>query len=98
MLPLLRQHWEKGWLVSIAVKNKQETFVQMMEWLKNSNWIWSPDWDAKDKQHPRIMLFRKKIDMEETPLAGTIRISADTRYKLYVNGHLAEFGPSRGDR
>ncbi|MCD8012116.1 MAG: hypothetical protein LUG99_02870 [Lachnospiraceae bacterium] len=70
----------------------------MKEWLKDSNWIWSPDWDAEDKQCPRIVLFRKKFDMEEEPLNGSIRISADTRYKLYVNGSLAEFGPSRGDQ
>lgn len=43
------------------------------------------------------MLFRKKIVTEEEPYDGRIRISADTRYKLYVNARLVEVGPSRGD-
>lgn len=69
----------------------------MTEYLKDSNWIWSPDWNAEDKDCPRIMLFRKVIELREEPCGGTMKISADTRYKLYVNGRLVEVGPSRGD-
>lgn len=69
----------------------------MMEYEKNSNWIWSPDWNAEDKNHPRIVLFRKEIELAGEPYDGKIRISADTRYKLYVNDRLVEVGPSRGD-
>lgn len=69
----------------------------MKEYMKNSNWIWNPRWSAEDKDTPRIMLFRKKVELAEEPWAGRIRISADTKYKLYINGRLAEVGPSRGD-
>ena len=69
----------------------------MTEYLKDSNWIWSPVWNAEDKDCPRIMLFRKVIELREEPRGGTMKISADTRYKLYVNGRLVEVGPSRGD-
>lgn len=69
----------------------------MEEYKKDSNWIWSPFWDAQDKECPRIMLFRKSVELKENPCWGKIKISADTRYKLYVNGSLAETGPSRGD-
>lgn len=69
----------------------------MPEYMKASNWIWSPDWSAEDKDCPRIMLFRKKIELKEAPFEGRLHISADTRYKLYVNARLAEVGPSRGD-
>lgn len=68
-----------------------------MEYLKNSNWIWSPDWSAEDKDCPGIMLFRKAVSLAEEPFEAQIKISADTRYKLYVNARLAETGPSRGD-
>ena len=64
---------------------------------ENSNWIWSPSWNMEDKEYPRIMLFRKVVEVEGKPYKGTIQISADTRYKLYINGKLVEVGPSRGD-
>lgn len=71
--------------------------MNVPEYMKDSNWIWNPDWSAQDKDCPRIMLFRKKVELEEKPYAGRIIISADTRYKLYVNAQLVEVGPSRGD-
>jgi hypothetical protein len=75
----------------------KEDSSDMEEYKKDSNWIWSPFWDAQDKECPRIMLFRKSVELKENPCWGKIKISADTRYKLYVNGSLAETGPSRGD-
>lgn len=42
----------------------------MPEYMKDSNWIWNPDWSAEDKDCPRIMLFRKKIMLEEEPCGG----------------------------
>ncbi len=71
--------------------------MKMPEYMKASNWIWSPEWSAQDKDCPRVMLFRKKFCLEEEPYEGRIQISADTRYKLYANGKLVEVGPSRGD-
>ncbi len=44
-----------------------------------------------------MVLFRREIFLEDAPCAGVICISADTRYKLYVNDRLVEVGPSRGD-
>lgn len=71
--------------------------MNIPEYMKNSNWIWNPDWSAEDKNCPRVMHFRKLVKLEEEPYEGRINISADTRYKLYVNDRLAEVGPSRGD-
>lgn len=72
--------------------------MKIPEYLKNSNWIWSPKWSPEDKDFPRVMLFRKKFTMEYEPYMGRLQISADTRYKLYVNNSLVEVGPSRGDQ
>lgn len=69
-----------------------------MEFLKNSNWIWSLNWDSNDKEQARIVLFRKKINIAEKPVSGLVSISADSRYKLYVNDRLAQTGPSKGDK
>lgn len=71
--------------------------MNMPEYMKASHWIWSPDWNAEDKDCPRVMLFRKKIELKEEAFEGHLNISADTRYKLYVNERLVEVGPSRGD-
>ena len=65
---------------------------------KKSNWIWLPTWIAEDKENPALVLFRKEVEITGTPIAGKITISADSRYKLYVNGELVEVGPSKGDR
>lgn len=43
------------------------------------------------------MCFRKVFVLEKVPDKLEIRISADSRYKLYVNGTLAEIGPCKGD-
>ena len=56
---------------------------------KKSNWIWLPTWTAEDKENPALVLFRKEVEITGTPIAGKITISADSRYKLYVNGELA---------
>ena len=62
-----------------------------------TNWIWTPDWTAEDARQPRLVLFRRTIIYREGADAR-VQVSADTRYKLYVNGRLAEVGPDKGDR
>lgn len=69
-----------------------------MKFLENSNWIWSPSWNEEDGKIPGIMLFRKEVELTEEPESVVIEISADTRYKLYINEKLTEFGPSKGDK
>lgn len=63
-----------------------------------TNWIWSSEWVHADKKSTRLVYFRKEIFTESDADEACVRISADTRYKLYVNGKLAEAGPSKGDR
>ena len=64
----------------------------------NTHWIWLPDWTEPVDGKPSLVRFRKTITLEEKPDSLCIRISADTRYKLYVNGQFAEFGPAKGDQ
>lgn len=64
---------------------------------KKTNWIWLQNWTAQDKEEAALVLFRKEIDIQGTPEEAGIRVSADSRYKLYVNGQLAEAGPCKGD-
>ena len=51
-----------------------------------TSWIWTPDWTAEDRLETRIVYFRKAIELDSVPESLPVRISADSRYKLYVNG------------
>lgn len=44
-----------------------------------------------------VYYFRKDISLESVPESFRIHVSADQRYKLYVNGHLVSLGPARND-
>lgn len=62
-----------------------------------TNWIWTPDWTAEDDADVRIVCFRKEFTVEPgaLPEQKTIRISADSRYKLYLNGQFVQEGPQK---
>jgi len=42
--------------------------------------------------------FRKSFDIASIPSTFIVHVSADNRYKLFINGELIGLGPSRGDR
>ena len=44
-----------------------------------------------------VFLFRNQFNLSSVPQALNIGVSADNRYKLYVNGVLIGNGPARGD-
>ena len=59
-----------------------------------SKWITVPGAPPNDYG---VYLFRKVIDLKKVPGSFVIHVSADNRYKLYVNEKLVSFGPARGD-
>jgi len=59
----------------------------------DANWICHPEHN-ENKQG--VYLFRKQIELHEKPDNFIINISADNRYKLFVNGEMVCFGPARG--
>lgn len=63
-----------------------------------TNWMWIPEWEKADQERAHLVYFRKIFVLNEVPESLRIRISADTRYKLWVNGALVEAGPVKGDR
>ncbi|MCD7955715.1 MAG: hypothetical protein LUG93_08195 [Lachnospiraceae bacterium] len=63
--------------------------------VEKSKWIWYP---GAIGEQPVTVLFRKEAELENIPEKLLMRITADTRYKLYINGELAEFGPIKGDK
>ena len=61
-------------------------------------------WKAQWIAHPTASLldygvfhFRKSFELKEKPYEFIIHISADNRYRLFVNGTAVCFGPERGD-
>jgi hypothetical protein len=65
--------------------------------MMKTNWIWIPRWNTEDKEEPRIVYFRKVLKVQKAPKELKVQVSADSRYKLYVNQELVELGPSKGD-
>lgn len=61
-------------------------------------WIWLPDFEEKEENAPVFAFFRKEIDFSALPEHFPVRITADSRYKLYINGAFVEAGPLKGDR
>lgn len=65
---------------------------------KESKWIWISEKIKRAEYAPFLVLFRKEIWLEEEVQSAKILISADSRYKLYINDKLVEVGPSKGDQ
>ncbi len=59
----------------------------------SASWITSPDAD----RGYGVYFFRKGLTLNEKPDRFVIHVSADNRYKLYVNGVQVAAGPAKGD-
>ncbi|MBV8390444.1 MAG: alpha-L-rhamnosidase N-terminal domain-containing protein [Mucilaginibacter sp.] len=60
----------------------------------NAQWITVPGGTGVDYE---ICLFRKSVNIASKPSTYLVHVSADNRYKLFVNGKLISIGPARGD-
>ncbi|MBO0931415.1 alpha-L-rhamnosidase-related protein [Fibrella aquatilis] len=61
-------------------------------------------WEAKWLVHPTtsaraygVYHFRKTISVTQKPARFMVHVSADNRYRLFVNGQAVAMGPARGD-
>lgn len=71
-------------------------------------WIWcqdngirktgefSAEPDVDVRVHDRRVLFRREFDLADVPRAAPLRVTADSRYVLWVNGFEQSRGPARG--
>ncbi len=60
----------------------------------NASWIAAP---MDPGVEYGVYYFRKSFDLAVKPASFIIHVSADNRYKLYVNDTLVSLGPARGD-
>ncbi|MCQ2238877.1 MAG: alpha-L-rhamnosidase N-terminal domain-containing protein [Bacteroidaceae bacterium] len=73
---------------------QQRTSFNMLKEGWSAAWIEVPD---SQRDQYGVYYFRKDINLNAQPSQFKVYVSADQRYKLYVNGHLASLGPARND-
>ena len=66
----------------------------------DTSWMWHPDFEESRNDTAGLFVhFRRHLNLEHPPtLPLRVLISADTRYKLYVNSCLIASGPVKGDQ
>ena len=60
----------------------------------NAYWIAFPEASSKDYG---VYHFRKTFSIDNKPSSFVVHVSADNRYKLFVNGTMLSLGPARAD-
>jgi hypothetical protein len=71
---------------------QSQTGLQLVKW--NAKWIVPPETDLSGYG---VYLFRCSFNLIDLPKDFVIHVSADNRYRLFVNGKPVCFGPARGD-
>lgn len=59
--------------------------------------LWTPDWQEADNLEPRIVYFRKVIHSDDLTGDCRLNISADSRYKLFINERFVQEGPCKAN-
>lgn len=77
-----------------AQQSNQIINPNLLEKTWKSRWIFHP---AASGTGYGVFHFRKTFKLEEKPERFVIHVSADNRYRWFVNGQPVSFGPARGD-
>lgn len=63
-----------------------------------TNWVWARQSDPEAvRERPVLCRLRKELTLPAAPLRAVCRVTADSRYILYVNGRAVCRGPQKGD-
>ena len=65
-------------------------------WEKKTEYIWLPQGDSREKTQPLMVFFRRELHLMQVPDQVLVQISADTRYRIMVNGSDVCCGPCKG--
>ncbi|KAL4968135.1 Six-hairpin glycosidase-like protein [Aspergillus stella-maris] len=70
----------------------------MPSWTATTPWVWLPESTPTFTDHHstgRFVLFRKEFTCDKIPQTAPIHVSADTRYRLFINDESVLFGPAK---
>ena len=80
--------------LGLKAQETKEINPALLRWYWPTAWISCPD--APQREYG-VYHFRKTFNLGSKPDKFIIHVSADNRYRLYVNGHSVCSGPARGD-
>jgi len=78
--------------VPIPGQNPVQSDPPHREW--KAAWITHPTAPLRE---PVVLHFRRALELATVPTSYPVRVSADNRFILFVNGHRVGDGPARGD-
>ncbi len=83
-------------LAIVAVQTQAQTIVQTdgphRDW--QAPWVTHPTAPLRE---PLVLHFRRALTLGAVPASYPVRVSADNRFVLFVNGQRVGDGPARGD-
>jgi len=77
---------------SLPAQSPMQLDPPSREW--HAGWITHPTAPLRE---PIVLHFRHTLALGAVPASYPVRVSADNRFILYVNGHRVGDGPARGD-
>ncbi len=87
-------------LLMLALLPARQAFAQVALPAIDPPRQWNAQWIAVPGDNGTtygVFYFRKNISLPSKPATFKVHVSADNRYKLYVNSQLVSLGPARGD-
>lgn len=78
--------------VSLVSQTTLQADAPHHEW--KASWVTHPTAPLRD---PLVLHFRRTLELTSVPASYLVRVSADNRFILYVNGARVGDGPARGD-
>jgi hypothetical protein len=85
-----------GLFLAVNVANSQQVSSASLKQPWKAQWIAGPDREGPGKDFV-VLLFRKVVVLDSVRGVFPVHVSADNRYKLFVNEKLVSLGPARGD-
>ena len=78
--------------LSLSPQSTLQADAPHHEW--KASWVTHPTAPLRE---PLVLHFRRSLDLPSVPATYLVRVSADNRFILYVNGQRVGDGPARGD-
>ncbi|MGA8043840.1 MAG: hypothetical protein WCA37_13670 [Terracidiphilus sp.] len=81
-------------LASLSLSSQTSAGADPAQRTWHAGWITHPTAPLRE---PLVLHFRRTVDLNSVPSSYVVRVSADNRFILFVNGQRAGDGPARGD-